>query len=192
MEKNDILIRPALPADLTGIVEALQEYHFRLLPTGPQEKIDPQGLELLAVYNEVTLFDLERAFVAEVDGQIAGCAHYRPLSDTEAQTTLLVVREAYRRYGLGRQLQAARMKAAQAAGAQVMTTYCDTEPSALWYQKHFSYQVVGESENRHRIYCLQAGQDVRWGIHYGFPGQNRVVKMTCDLNKYFNKLEYAV
>lgn len=185
METSRITVERAKLEDLPEIMEALREYHFLTLPAEQAGVIDPEAGNVLQVYNEVTRFDLGHAFVARVDGAFAGCCHYRLYAPMEARTTLLVVREAYRRMGVGRLLQEARMRAAYGEGAGIMLTSCDTEEAARWYERHFGYRVTGEEPNCHRLFFFEADGAASWGMHYGFPGRTVVTMLACDLKHYF-------
>lgn len=62
--------------------------------------------------------------LARIDGQIAGCGAFRPLSDTDyanaCEMKRLFVRRVFRRFGLGRQLAQALLDAAAQAGYSEM------------------------------------------------------------------------
>ena len=114
------LLSPDTPAALDDVRAIFREYAAMLgvdlcfqnfeaeLRTLPGAYAAPQGQLLLAY----------------VDGQLAGCGAFRPLSDVDyanaCEMKRLYVRPAFRRFGLGRQLAQALMDAALQAGYSVM------------------------------------------------------------------------
>jgi N-acetylglutamate synthase-like GNAT family acetyltransferase len=191
MSAEKIEVRPATPDDFLGMVEALRHYHFKLLPTERSEVIDSSEGDTMTIYNEVSRFDFENAFVACCDDRVVGCAHWRAIGPETAKTTLISVDPKFRGRGVGRQLQEARMRAAAEAGAKTLVTFCDTDKSTQWYIKHFGYRIVGEERDHHRLHYFEVEGRVVWGIHFGFPGHVNGTKLVCDLEKYFsdNKLK---
>ncbi|MFH1046723.1 MAG: GNAT family N-acetyltransferase [Patescibacteria group bacterium] len=191
MLNEKISISPAVAADFTDMIDVLKHYHFRLLPIGQAETIDPSEDGTLTVYNEVSHFDFAHAFVARVDGQIAGCCHWRLNNPTEAKTTLISVDPIYREQGIGLALQIARMKAAYEAGAKYLLTFCDTDKSTRWYIKHFGYEISGEEPDHHRLHYFDVDGKIVWGIHFGFPGHVNGTKLVCDLERFFISSDLA-
>ena len=186
IRSEKVEIRKARPTDFPEMIEVLKHYHFILLPARQAAIIDPGCGESLTIYNEVTGYDWDSAFVARINGRLAGCAHYRMNNATEAKTTLIVVDPELRNSGVGFRLQQARMRAAYEAGARSLYTFCDTRKSADWYIRHFGYQEIGQEKNHHRLYYFDLNGSIIWGIHFGFPGCNVVIRLVCDLVKYFS------
>ncbi len=185
MADDKVTIAVATEADFADIVEVLRHYHFSLLPVEQAAIIDEHESDTFKVYNEVSHFDFEHAYVARVNGVIAGCAHWRLNSPTEAKTTLISVDPQFRGRGIGFKLQEARMRAAFDAGAKKLVTFCDTEKSTNWYTKHFGCVAEGEEPDNHRLHYFNVGGEIIWGIHFGFPGHKNGTKLVCDLEKYF-------
>ncbi len=184
--KNDVVvIGRASEADFADMVEVLKHYHFSLLSIEQAGVIDSHEGETFTIYNEVSHFDFENAFVARVNGQIAGCCHWRLNSPIEAKTTLISVDPEFRGQGIGFKLQEARMQAAFDVGVQKLVTFCDSEKSIAWYIKHFGYEALGEEQDHRRLHYFNVNGEIVWGIHFGFPGHKNGTKLVCDLTKYF-------
>ncbi len=186
MNNQHMEIRKAGPADFPEIIEVMKHYHFMLLPIRQAGIVDSTRGETLSIYNEVTHYDWDSAFVARIDGRLAGCAHYRLNNPIEAKTTLIVVDPKFRNAGAGFRLQEARMRAAHDAGAKRLFTFCDTKKSTDWYIKHFGYQALGEEKDHYRLYYFDLNGSIVWGIHFGFPGHETGTRLVCDLVKYFS------
>jgi putative acetyltransferase len=80
-------------------------------------------------------------FLAQVDGQPAGCCAFRPLVSSDhlnaCEMKRLFVRPGFRGYGLGRQLVEAVVLAAQQAGytTMLLDTLTDMEAARALYQE---------------------------------------------------------
>ncbi|MDR2188767.1 MAG: carbonate dehydratase [Azonexus sp.] len=83
-----------------------------------------------------------RLFLAEVDGQPAGCVGLRPLADGGCEMKRLYVDPAWRRQGIGRALALAAIKAAKASGYRRLLL--DTLPNMRLAVK--LYRELGFSE----------------------------------------------
>ncbi len=92
---------------------------------------------------EMPELDLERFFVAELDGEVVGAAGWTLLESGLAKTTLLAVRPAARGAGVGAALQRARMEAMAQAGARRVRTNADRPETIEWYKREFGYEEVG-------------------------------------------------
>jgi ribosomal-protein-alanine N-acetyltransferase len=73
------------------------------------------------------------------------------LSDTQGKTTLMAVDPAYRRYGLGKRLQDARLHAMAALGATTVITNADRPVTIAWYKKHYGYRQIGTDPKVHEF-----------------------------------------
>jgi 3-keto-5-aminohexanoate cleavage enzyme len=93
--------------------------------------------------------DLDRFFVARLDGKIVGAGGYTMLSPTEGKTTLLGVNPELSGLGIGKALQVARLEAMHALGAQTVTTNADIPDTIAWYKKHFGYREIGRLKKIH-------------------------------------------
>lgn len=129
------LVVPDTPALLDATREIFREYAASLdvdlcfqgfereLAELPGEYTGPQGLLLLAF----------------VDGALAGCGAFRPLTDSDyanaCEMKRLYVRRAFRRFGLGRLLAQALMDRATEAGhsAMLLDTLDDMEAARGLY-----------------------------------------------------------
>jgi N-acetylglutamate synthase-like GNAT family acetyltransferase len=179
------MIRKAEPGDIDGIIEVLKPFNFRLLAAVDEAPADPDFGTDFVLRNEITVLDLSTAFVAELQGKVAGFCHYKRYAPDRAKTTLLSVPPEYRRQGFGMGLQKARMREAYDAGCRSLMTCCEHPASQAWYKKHFGYQQIGSEPVLHRLYCLAAGGRTAWAIHYGFSQYPEQQVLVCDLAAYF-------
>jgi ribosomal-protein-alanine N-acetyltransferase len=100
---------------------------------------------------EMDDFDVGSWYVAEAGGEIVGVAGFRLLGPPESpvgKTTLLAVDPAWRRQGIGYELQALRMRLLREAGATTVITNADRPETIAWYERHFGYRKVGEVAKR--------------------------------------------
>jgi putative acetyltransferase len=129
------LVTPDTHAQMTATRQIFAEYAAQLgvdlcfqnfdaeLAALPGEYARPQGALLLAV----------------VDGEVAGCCALRPLGSVDypnaAEMKRLYVRDAYRGWGLGRQLAEAALDAARMAGYHcvLLDTLDDMESARALY-----------------------------------------------------------
>ena len=141
--------RPARESDRAGIFRVLAFVNFHNVPSP-----------------EMPSFDLERAFVAEMDGQVVGVAGYTILADGRGKTTLMAVDPAYRRHGIGARLQEIRMRAMRDAGCEVVITNADLPDTISWYERKFGYRKVGTLAKLHE---------------FGDPAIDHWTTLECDL-----------
>jgi putative acetyltransferase len=129
------LLTPSSPAEFDSLREILREYaqalgvdlcfqHFdQELANLPGEYAPPRGALLLA----------------RADGEVAGCCALRPLDNADypnaSEMKRLYVRNAFRGFGLGRQLAEAAMDAARQAGyaCVLLDTLNDMEAARALY-----------------------------------------------------------
>lgn len=95
---------------------------------------------------EMPALDLDRFFVAELEGEIVGAAGWELIDDELAKTTLLAVLPQARGRRIGEALQRARMEAMARAGARRVRTNADRPPTIAWYKREFGYEEVGRLE----------------------------------------------
>lgn len=100
---------------------------------------------------EMPSFDLERCFVAEVEGAIVGVAGYDVLPDGRGKTTLMAVDPAYRGTGIGHRLQQLRVRVLRELGCDVVVTNADLPETIAWYKRKFGYREVGRVEKLHEF-----------------------------------------
>lgn len=125
-------IEKACPADLPGILEVMRFFNMHHVPSA-----------------EMPALDLDRFFVARLDGKIVGAGGYTMLSPTEGKTTLLGVNPELSGLGIGKALQVARIETMYALGAQTVTTNADIPDTIAWYKKHFGYREIGRLKKIH-------------------------------------------
>lgn len=119
---------------------------------------------------EMPSFDLDDAFVAEVDELVVGVAGWTVLADGRGKTTLMAVDPAYRRFGIGARLQELRMAELRAAGCQVVVTNADLPDTIDWYVRKFGYRQVGMLPKLHE---------------FGDPAVSAWTTLECDLDAYY-------
>ena len=125
-------IETASPNDLPAILEIMRFFNMHHVPSA-----------------EMPMLDLERFFVARIDGKIVGAAGYTMLSPTEGKTTLLGVHPDLSGLGIGKALQVARLEAMYALGAHTVLTNADIPETIAWYKKHFGYREIGRLKKIH-------------------------------------------
>lgn len=125
-------IEKARPADLPAILEVMRFFNMHHVPSA-----------------EMPALDLDRFFIARLDGKIVGAGGYTMLSPTEGKTTLLGVNPELSGLGIGKALQVARLEAMYALGAQTVTTNADIPDTIAWYKKHFGYREIGRLKKIH-------------------------------------------
>lgn len=137
----------------------------------------PAILEVLRTANyhhiggqEMATFPLEDCFLAEVAHELVGVAGYRILDATTAKTTLMAVPPAWRKAGIGRLLQTARMNYLRSQGIRELYTNCDDEQTIAWYEKHFGYQRTGQ-----RVPKLEP---------FGLLDKDEWITLKCDLDSW--------
>jgi N-acetylglutamate synthase-like GNAT family acetyltransferase len=144
-----LVIRPARPVDREAILALMEPANMHRLDSP-----------------EMPSFDIDRFFVAELDGRIVGAAGWELLDEGLAKTTLLAVDPAAGGRGIGSALQRTRMGAMRAAGAERVRTNADRPETIAWYRRHFGYREVG----------TLAKED-----EFGHPGIDRWVTLEADL-----------
>ncbi len=125
-------IETACPADLPAILEVMRFFNMHHVPSA-----------------EMPVLDIDRFFVARLDGKIVGAAGYTMLSPTEGKTTLLGVNPELSGLGIGKALQIARLEAMYELGAQTVLTNADIPDTIAWYKKHFGYLEIGRLKKIH-------------------------------------------
>lgn len=119
-------IRAARPGDLAAILDVMRPWNMHHVPSPEMERLE-----------------LERCFVAEVDGRIVGAAGYTFVAPGHGKTTLLGVLPEHANLGIGRVLQQRRVEAMAAQGARKITTNADRPATIAWYKRHWGYREVG-------------------------------------------------
>ncbi len=100
---------------------------------------------------EVPEFDLDRAFVAEDEGEIVGVSGFKVMPDGSGKTTLMAVHPRYRGRGVGQRLQELRMEAMLEGGCTKVVTNADRPATIAWYQRKFGYRAVGSVAKLHEF-----------------------------------------
>ena len=130
--------------------------------------------------------NLRNAFVALYNEKIVGFSHYKHVKEKLAKTTIMTVLPEYRKLGIGKDLQIARMKDAYNRGYKQLITYCDTPKVADWYINNFNYKILRTEPNHHRLHFLKVKTEVIWAVHYGFHEFKNCKVLTCDLENFFH------
>jgi N-acetylglutamate synthase-like GNAT family acetyltransferase len=100
---------------------------------------------------EMPSFDIDRCFVAELDGAIVGVAGYTLLGDGRGKTTLMAVDPGCRRSGIGRKLQELRMREMSRLGCKSVVTNADLPETIAWYKNCFGYREIGTVAKLHEF-----------------------------------------
>jgi len=132
------------------LMKALTFCHDKRFTTPDKAFIYEEILRLMKPFNmhrvpslEMPELELDKFFLAIIDGNIVGAAGYKMISDTEGKTTLMAVDPKYSGQGIGLELQRMRMNEMKTLGATSIVTNADRPKSIAWYKKHFGYQEVG-------------------------------------------------
>lgn len=131
-------VERASSADLRAILEVMRFFNMHHVPS-----------------EEMPMIDLERFFVARIEGVIVGAAGYTMLSPSEGKTTLLGVHPDLSGLGIGKALQVARLEAMYALGAKTVLTNADIPETIAWYKKHFGYREIGRLKKIHPFGLMQ-------------------------------------
>lgn len=129
-----IVLRPAEPGDRSAILDVMRSANMHRVPSA-----------------EMAELDLERFFVACVDGRVVGAAGWTLLPDGQGKTTLLAVLPEFTGDGIGARLQDARLEAMLGAGATTVTTNADRPVTINWYRRRYGYRVVGSLTKLHEF-----------------------------------------
>jgi 3-keto-5-aminohexanoate cleavage enzyme len=120
------LIEKATPGDLAAIMGVLEYWNMHHIPSAEMESIDTSCF-----------------FIARLSGIVAGVAGYMIEKDGSGETTLLGIIPEFSGWGIGRELQNARLEAMYRAGVKKVTTNADRQETILWYKKHYGYRETG-------------------------------------------------
>ena len=129
----DLLI--PTPEEMDAVRQIFQEYADSLNIDLEFQGFETEIAELPGEYAEPR----GQILLAQVDGVIAGCCALRPLDDCDypnaAEMKRLYVRQAFRGFGLGRQLAEAMLDAARQAGYDyvLLDTLDDMEAARALY-----------------------------------------------------------
>ena len=129
----DLLI--PTPEEMDAVRQIFQEYADSLNIDLEFQGFETEIAELPGEYAEPR----GQILLAQVDGVIAGCCALRPLDDCDypnaAEMKRLYVRQAFRGFGLGRQLAEAMLDAARQAGYDyvLLDTLDDMEAARVLY-----------------------------------------------------------
>ena len=132
LHEVEFVVERAQPEDLDEILRVMQHWNMHRIPSP-----------------EMPHLDLDRMFVARVDGRIVGAAGYELLSPARGKTTLMGVAPDFLGTGIGKALQDERLRAMATAGAKTVTTNADRPASIRWYKKHYGYREVGTLKKLH-------------------------------------------
>jgi len=122
---------------------------------------------------EMPSLDLERFFVAEVDGQVVGCSGYAVLENGDGKTTLMAVDPALRGKNIGKRLQELRMLEMREQGCPRVITNADRPETIRWYKRHFGYEEIGTLAKEHE---------------FGLPDVHHWTTMAADIDHWYRNL----
>ena len=125
-------IRPAVPSDHDAIRAVMRPWNMHHVPSTEMEGIE-----------------LDRFFVATVEGRVVGAAGYTFIGPGHGKTTLLGVLPEFGNLGIGRALQDRRVEAMAAQGATRITTNADRPATIAWYKRNWGYREVGRLPKAH-------------------------------------------
>jgi len=131
---STVTIEPARAEDVPAIMELLKFANMHYIPS-----------------EEMPGLDYRYYFVARDGDRVVGASGYAVLSETEGKTQLMVVHPNYRRRGIGRMLQEARLRAMADRGVRTVITHADLPQTIEWYKKHFGYREVGRLKKVHEF-----------------------------------------
>jgi len=181
------VIRRAEEKDLPGILEVLSLYNFKVLNPVDGAAVDDGCGDVLKLYNEVSVLDLQDGFVAIHEKSIIGSSHFKILDRDTAKTTLISVDPHFSGHQYGKALQTSRMERAYASGCKKMITYCDNPRACGWYSRYFGYRIIDTEVNHHRLHVIPTSAGAVWGVHYGFYENDTVSILETDLHQFFRK-----
>jgi 3-keto-5-aminohexanoate cleavage enzyme len=125
-------IESASSNDLNAILEVMAHFNMHRVPS-----------------EEMPTLNLDRFFVARMNGKVVGASGWEMISPSEGKTTLLGVLPDLSGMGIGKELQEARLMAMHTAGATIVTTNADIPETIAWYKKHYGYREVGTLKKIH-------------------------------------------
>ena len=135
MDKPAVDLLIPTPEEMDAVRQIFQEYADSLNIDLEFQGFETEIAELPGEYAEPR----GQILLAQVDGVIAGCCALRPLDDCDypnaAEMKRLYVRQAFRGFGLGRQLAEAMLDAARQAGYDyvLLDTMDDMEAARVLY-----------------------------------------------------------
>jgi DNA-binding MarR family transcriptional regulator/GNAT superfamily N-acetyltransferase len=145
--RPDYTLRPHRPGDMGWIIHRQALLYHR--EYGWDETFEALVAEICAAF--IKSFDpaRERCWIAEVDGEIAGCVFLVRQSDAVAKLRLLYVEEAARGLGLGRRLVRECIAFARGAGYGTLTLWTnDILHAARKIYLAEGFRLVAEQRHR--------------------------------------------
>ena len=125
-------IRQAAKGDYDAILHVLTYWNMQHIPSA-----------------EMPELNTEQFYVATVAEKIIGVSGYKLLDANRGKTTLLAIIPDLQGFGIGKQLQDARLQAMFDAGAKTVTSNCDELKTITWYKKHYGYHEIGSIKKLH-------------------------------------------
>ena len=157
-------INPHVPGNLQEITENaaqvieagasmlhIHAYDADGLPCWHPESFAPIFENIRANYPERTQLAADNTFVALPDGQLVGVASYIVLDELHADTASLAVDPEYLGYGIGYQLQLARLEEMRSKDIKHLRTESDRPEVIHWYINKFAYRITGENPKKHNF-----------------------------------------
>jgi ribosomal-protein-alanine N-acetyltransferase len=121
---------------------------------------------------EMPELGLERFHVAELDGQLVGCAGYTVLPDGRGKTTLMAVDPTYRGLGIGQRLQELRMLEMRSLACPSVVTNADRPETIEWYKRKFGYREIGTLAKEHE---------------FGHPDIDHWTTLEADIDRWYRE-----
>ena len=123
---------------------------------------------------EMEELEMNKFFVAKIDGKIVGASGYKMIAPDKGKTTLLGVLPEYSGYKIGRKLQDARINAMYELGAKKVITNADRPETIRWYKKNYGYYEIGTEKKLHS---------------FGLDSVDHWTTLEMDLDEYFESHE---
>lgn len=93
--------------------------------------------------------EVDNTFVAVLQDDLVGVASYLILDEMHAETASLAVEPDFLGYGIGFQLQEARLTEMRSRGIRYLRTESDRPGVIDWYVKKFGYTIKGKNPKKH-------------------------------------------
>ncbi|MEU6807532.1 GNAT family N-acetyltransferase [Streptomyces sp. NPDC046831] len=144
MRQRDVLVRRlGRPGDLGWVVQAHGELYDREF--GWDTRFEALVAKIVAGYAQAGDDEPQAAWIAEVDGERAGCVFCVRADETTAQLRLLLVAEKARGLGLGARLVEECLRFAREAGYRTITLWTnDVLASARRIYRKHGFELVAE------------------------------------------------
>jgi len=137
-QQKKLVIRKMQPQHLNEAMQLLTKWNMA-----------PKKASLAIPDPERSTLDINNSFIALLNGQLVGVASYILLDDKHAETASLAVNPDYLGYGIGYQLQMARLEEMRSKGIKHLRTESDRPEVIQWYISKFGYEITGKNPKKH-------------------------------------------